>query len=247
MKKVIYTIINLKNGKQYIGSTTNFSRRKTKHLWLLNKNNHHSISLQNSWNKNNPKDYKFLILEELKNDDLIYEREQYWIDLYNTSNNKHGYNIAKNAIAPFGQNLKPVYQFSLNGKLLNSFNNCVQAGDKISCAGSGISACARGKYRYYKGYIWSYDDYISIERINLANNPVKRTKESKLKMSISASNRIDQRKPILQLDLNNNLIKEWGCTTDMIKETGYSSGYISDCLNKKHEKAYNFKWKFKNE
>ena len=46
--KVIYMIINLKNGKKYIGSTTNFSRRSKNHFYELKNKVHHSISLQNS-------------------------------------------------------------------------------------------------------------------------------------------------------------------------------------------------------
>lgn len=46
--QVIYMILNLKNGKKYIGSATNFQRRKTKHLYQLKNNKHHSISLQQS-------------------------------------------------------------------------------------------------------------------------------------------------------------------------------------------------------
>ena len=50
-KQVIYAILNIINGKSYIGSAINFDRRKKTHLRLLNKNSHHSIKLQNAYNK----------------------------------------------------------------------------------------------------------------------------------------------------------------------------------------------------
>ena len=98
--KVIYMIINLTNNKKYIGSTTNFSRRKVKHLWMLNSNRHHSISLQHSWNKSIPENYKFIILEKLSELDNKFEKEQFYLDFYKTYDKKYGYNIAKYAEGP---------------------------------------------------------------------------------------------------------------------------------------------------
>ena len=80
--KVIYAIVNLTNGKKYIGSTVNFSRRKQKHLSQLRKNTHHSPRLQNSWNKHNPEDFKFLILEKINDDRDMYDVEQEYLDRY---------------------------------------------------------------------------------------------------------------------------------------------------------------------
>jgi len=47
----IYKIKNMINGRTYIGSAINFSRRMSSHVSLLNMNKHHSKYLQNSWNK----------------------------------------------------------------------------------------------------------------------------------------------------------------------------------------------------
>jgi len=244
--KVIYAIINLINGKKYIGSTTNFSRRKKTHLSKLNKQNHHSLSLQHSWNKNKPENYKFIILELLDQTVNKFEKEQYWLDYYKSYDKKYGYNMCKFAHGPHGRNnIKIVYQFDLNGNLLNEFENCQIAADLLNIDNSGLSKCARGKYRFYGGFIWSYDKELSKERINLANNPSKRSIESKIKMSNSAKNRTDNLKPIIQYDLEGNFIKEWVSTSELVKEKKYSNGYISDCLHGKHKKAYNFIWKFK--
>lgn len=243
--KVIYAIINLKNGKKYIGSTTNFSRRKVKHLYLLNKGEHHSLSLQHSWNKNISNDYVFHVIEKLSENEDMYIKEQYYLDLYKTYDKKYGYNMSK-LVKGVYTTYKTVYQFDFNGNLIKEFPDCTTAADSLNIDNSGLSKCARGKYRFYGGFIWSYDKNISQERINLAKNPIKRSIESRKKMSESAKNRTDKLKPILQYDLNNNFIKEWGSTTELVKEKKYSNGYISDCLNGKHSKAYGYIWKFKN-
>lgn len=246
--KVIYAIINLINGKKYIGSTTNFSRRKYQHIYKLNNNTHHSIILQNSWNKNSPENYKFIILEKLNETDDKFEKEQYWLDLYKSYEKQYGYNLCKFACGPHGRNnIKKVYQFDFDGNLINIFENCVIAGDNCNIASSGISASAREKYRYYGGYIWSYTENITKERLILANNPVKRTVESKNKMSNSASIRIDNKKIVLKYDLNDNLIEEYESLNEASRQNNISTGQLSDCLNGKWKKAKEFKWKYKNE
>lgn len=247
--KVVYAIINLINGKKYIGSTTNLSRRKKKHLYLLRLNKHHSPSLQHSYNKHTIDNFKFIILENLSENDNMYDIEQKWLDYYKTYDNRLGYNISTRAIAPCRTDLEKVYQYDFNGNLINIYSNSVIASDNIKCSSSGISGCCRGKYRFYKGYVWFYEKDTNQEnienRIKLATSPVKRSKESKLKMSISAKNRTDNRKPILQLDLNDNLIKEWCCTKDASDVLGFSNGQLSDCLNGKHKQVRGYKWKFK--
>ena len=93
--KCIYAIINLKNGKKYIGSTTNFSRRKKKHLNMLKKNIHHSKSLQHSYNKNKLEDFKFIIIKKLDDSVDMYKEEQYFLDKFNTYTKGIGYNMSK--------------------------------------------------------------------------------------------------------------------------------------------------------
>jgi predicted GIY-YIG superfamily endonuclease len=56
MKSGIYKIVNTKTGKIYIGSAQNIKCRFGNHLSELRRGVHHSIHLQNSYNKsrNNP-------------------------------------------------------------------------------------------------------------------------------------------------------------------------------------------------
>lgn len=95
MKKTgIYKITNVITGKVYIGSTTNFKNRWSSHICRLKNNTHHSIKLQNSVNKHNIENFKFEVLEECAKE-LLIEREQYWINEFDSFNN--GYNSRPNA------------------------------------------------------------------------------------------------------------------------------------------------------
>ncbi len=65
MEKIqcIYKITNIVNKKTYIGSAIDFNRRKRRHFNLLRKNSHHSIKLQNSFNKHGENNFIFEIIE----------------------------------------------------------------------------------------------------------------------------------------------------------------------------------------
>lgn len=54
-------------------------------------------------------------------------------------------------------------------------------------------------------------------------------------------------KPILQYDLHGNLIKEWVNIKEICSETLYNSSQLYQCLNKKINTSYGFKWKYKDD
>ena len=64
MSKVcgIYSITNTENGKRYIGSSVNIPKRWNLHRWRLDKGEHHSPHLQNSWKKRGAEAFKFEVL-----------------------------------------------------------------------------------------------------------------------------------------------------------------------------------------
>ena len=247
--KVIYTITNLLNNKKYIGSSSNMEQRKQKHLCLLKHNKHHSLSLQHSWNKNKPENYIFEIIEVLSENQNMYEIEQYYLDLYKTYDKEYGYNMSKNAIAPFGTNpqIKKLYQFSMSGNFLETYDNCIIASIKYKVSSSGISACAREKYRFYGGYIWSYSEILSEERIIKANSPIKRSAETISKLVEKGNLRTDNKKAIVQLDLDGNFIQRFDSIIEASRKLNISHGGICDVCKQKHNKIKNFIFKYENE
>jgi group I intron endonuclease len=90
-KSGIYQIRNLINGKRYIGSSINLEERWNRHKSLLLINQHHSIKFQRAWNKYGEQNFIFEIIEEVRDKQLLLEREQYWMDFFQSY--KNGYNI----------------------------------------------------------------------------------------------------------------------------------------------------------
>jgi group I intron endonuclease len=115
----IYKIKNIKNGKVYIGSAINMRKRWNSHLNRLLHNKHDNQHLQASYNKNGISYYELSILEHVENLEELLNREQYWMDFYNSYDRKCGYNALKIA----GSNWKMKVSDETRKKLRESHLN----------------------------------------------------------------------------------------------------------------------------
>lgn len=105
MSSCIYTITRVVEGKSdkiYIGSAVDYKKRFNQHKSDLRKGIHVNNYLQNSWNKYGEKAFKFEILEFVEDIDVLIEREQYYLDLYQTFAPYGGFNILKDAGSVLG-------------------------------------------------------------------------------------------------------------------------------------------------
>lgn len=85
----LYKIINLINGKFYIGSAVHFRKRWELHRSNLKNNKHDNRHLQNAWNLHGDEAFKFEILKFCDKKDLL-NNEQIYINWLNPE-----YNICK--------------------------------------------------------------------------------------------------------------------------------------------------------
>lgn len=93
----IYSITNLNNGKIYIGSSVDVRSRFSQHKSGLRKSNHHNRYLQRAWDKYGEGCFEFKVIEVVEDVSVILEREQYWIDKYESYDSSIGYNISPTA------------------------------------------------------------------------------------------------------------------------------------------------------
>lgn len=98
----VYKILNIVNKKFYIGSSSNFQRRKSSHFSSLSKNKHPNKHLQAAYNKYGENNFVFIIIEHVDDRSILTEREQYWIDKLDACNKVVGYNMCATAGNYFG-------------------------------------------------------------------------------------------------------------------------------------------------
>jgi group I intron endonuclease len=103
----IYKICNIISGRIYIGSAVDVKRRWHHHRGHLFKGTHHSRTMQRSWEKHGPDAFAFGIVELITDKANLIKREQYWIDFYDSSNPKTGFNIAPKAGSSLGRKHPP--------------------------------------------------------------------------------------------------------------------------------------------
>lgn len=94
MKSGIYYIQNIEDGKIYIGSAVNIAKRWREHKHHLYKRNHCNKHLQSVWDNKGEDIFIFGIMEIVSDKYALLDREQYWIDRFNATDNKNGYNKA---------------------------------------------------------------------------------------------------------------------------------------------------------
>lgn len=93
----IYGAVCSVTGKCYVGSSTDISNRITSHIRLLRNGNHHSPVFQNHVNKYGTENLKWYILEEVVNENSLYETEQHYLDYLKSYDKEYGFNIARHA------------------------------------------------------------------------------------------------------------------------------------------------------
>lgn len=95
----IYCIKNKINNKVYIGKAKDIYNRMISHRYQLRKmskdENRHLIA---SWHKYGEDAFEYTIIEELElNEELLREREDYWIVEYDSTNRDKGYNLRRDS------------------------------------------------------------------------------------------------------------------------------------------------------
>ena len=96
-KSGVYSILNLINGKQYIGSTSmNFKIRWYRHLYKLKLNKHEARHLQDSFNLYGENMFAFIIIETCNPKECLI-REQHYINTLQVCNREFGYNSCPTA------------------------------------------------------------------------------------------------------------------------------------------------------
>ena len=212
----IYQIKSKINNKIYIGSAIYFKNRWALHKKSLINNKHHSIYLQNHFNKYGLDDLEFIILEVCDKSNLIV-KEQFYIDKFNPE-----FNMCKIAGSALG------------------IKRSEETKEKVRKANLGL------KHPEWRNKIKSKSQGGENHWTKFKEIPFSKESKTKMSNShkkLYENGYVHPRiKSIIQYDLNDNYIQEWISISAAIKV--YGKG-IQNNLNNKTKTAYGYKWRYK--
>lgn len=160
----IYSITNLENQKLYVGRTTqpNPYDRWKQYLQLarskdrLNKNNSaYSIPIIKAISKYGADQFKFRVLEECL-DNVVNEREIYWIERLNSYGRK-GYNLTLGDDGVKKPHQNAVSCYTLEGEWVRDYDTVDIAADTLGNKKerNSIRACIKGTTFQALGFRWA--------------------------------------------------------------------------------------------
>jgi group I intron endonuclease len=232
----IYMILNIVNGKFYIGSSVNVNSRISGHKHLLNKGNHHSKYLQRAWNKYKEESFIFELIEKCDPEECL-KREQVWLDFHQCYDKTIGYNIVNIAGRTTGykHDKECLLKMSMNKKIMNSKLTKEELKDIYGKGRKDKPISDEHHSKLKEGLIKS--GWLSSNR---KKEIVKKSNFEKIS------------KPLLQYDKEGNFITEYHNARIALDAIGLGylkrSAGISNSINnpKSNGSAYGYIWKYKN-
>lgn len=93
------------------------------------------------------------ILEDNIETNKLSERENYWINYYDATNNNKGYNRSN---GDGGHIAKAILQYDLNGNLIKEWNNIGDILAFYDWNERNLYDCLSGGYSHFHNYLWKY-------------------------------------------------------------------------------------------
>lgn len=241
----IYKITSPTN-KIYIGQSTNIEKRWMDYYKMIRCKR--QTRLYNSLKKHKPYNHIFEVIEECTEDKLL-ERETYWKEYYNvlsvpslccrmdgkggklSQSTKH--KMSKNKLGKSTKYNYTLLQYDYLGNFIKEWENYLDLPNHNDIK----KICSDKTFIRINNSLWRF----------------KYTSDYSLKLDLPSSylNKINKLFPIIQLDTNNKIIKEYKNNTHVINDflkplnKEKSSAAIHACCKGKQNTAYGFIWKYK--
>lgn len=233
-KTWVYILIDPRdNNPKYVGKSVRPSTRFSEHITKCLKENTKKGNWIKKLTKIGLKPIMQLIHETTENDVAIWEEHyiKHYTDLGFELLNYDDKGIGTTKVRTKEtidnmktKNTKSVYQYDLNGVLIQQHKSLREAERQTGINHGNVSKCCSGKFKHTGGFIFSY---IPINDIQQLKNPNA------------------QKKKVLEIDIDGNIIAEYVSIAEAAKITGVDASNISRVCSgiKKCVKSRYFKFK----
>lgn len=222
-KSGIYCIMNISNNKKYIGSSICIYSRWKQHKTSLRRGNHQNRYLQASWNKYGESNFRFFIIEEIqaKRTSELFEREDYYMKIYNSLNGDYGYNIdlagCKTEITD-RSNIKyrPIIILNKDGVFIKEFISMAEASRELNVNMKRLDEVLHGRENGSKKR-FRVNGFIPVYK-NLYNK------------EIQYSHKANRGIKVVKLDSDKNVVDTYDNANDATIKTGINRANIYEAI-----------------
>jgi hypothetical protein len=208
----VYKITNIINGKFYIGSSVNITKRWWEHKKHLKRKIHCNPHLSAAWNIHGEKSFLFEVVRHVQNKEDLLTVEQSYIDKY-WDGGKQCYNISKVADKPDSDfNKIPINQLDVNTRrVIKTWDSAADVEEAMGIRANCIYQCCKGNRVMAKKFSWEYAEPALSSLYSVRRRKGKYNK-----------------KPVYQYDFETgNLIGEYSSLQDASDKTGICRVKIS--------------------
>ena len=241
----IYCIINLKNGKRYVGSAIKLNERLTRHHRELIAKQHFNEHLQRAWDKYGETNFKAFIIESF--DKISYEEllkiEDNYIKDWNLLDPKYGYNKRTNDTFPILSKesidkrkekhdllkKKIMAFYSDSGKFYKEWDSLTDAAADIHDQTTNISNACHSLCRSVKGFVFIYSKDFDPEKTYKKHKPNLQWTQSRREKQIKS---FVQSIKIYTYDSHGNFLNEFISCTDATNYFNLKKDSLSHMLKK---------------
>lgn len=223
----IYKITNKVTGKSYIGRSIHIEKRWKEHLQGKG-----SVLLHQNFGQYGINNFTFEILE-LCNEELLNQKEEFWIKHFDTYNNGYNQNSGgDNVEHAVKVTKKSVYCYDLNGRFMKEYDSLCEAERQTGIGNSLISRAIKTNGRT-KNYQWR-DHYLDQIPVYIRNTNAGSIQIKGKKI-----------KAVEQYTLDGKLINSYISISQASKITKIAKTSISEVCRNKRKTAGGYVWKFK--
>lgn len=208
---IIYKALNNVNNQVYIGATTNsVEQRAQDHIERANRGEEGKF--QQAISTYGAGAFEWEQIDTASTVDELAQKEKQYILEYNAKEN--GYNSDEG-----GGFKKTVYQYNLDGSLINSYCCLQDAGNAVNAMKQDISRASLSVNKLFKGFYWSYN----------FTEPFK-------------SNEDNRKKAVLQYALEGYLVAKYVSVAEASRQTGLSKTSISRACRGERDSSGGYIW-----
>lgn len=237
----IYAIVNKVNGKRYVGKSSDIERRWANHLYLLKsevKSKDCNRYLYNSFNKYGSSNFglEYLQVFDEIDEDLMKDREFFWINHLRTLEREHGYNLRLDSGSKclVSDETRQLISALNKGSSNPNYGNKWSDDMKKKASDIAIRLHAEGRYSSEETRLKTSR---TMSKFWADNQDAKRKMAEKVSMKLT-------RYMIQQYTRDGTLVKTWESVSDVLKNNPTFKGSpIYSCCDGYKKSYRGFIWK----